>query len=150
MISENIKTTGELHIVLRDVNGNVKVDKVVPNLVVTTGKNVIASRLSGVTQAVMSHMAVGISSTAPASSNTALGAEIASSRRALATSGGTVLNNEITYTATFAANSGTGAITEAGIFNASISGSMLCRTTFAVVNKDALDTLTIVWKVTIN
>ena len=42
------------------------------------------------------------------------------------------------------------AITEAGVFNANSSGTMLCRTVFAAVNKGELDTMTISWDVTIS
>ncbi len=52
------------------------------------------------------------------------------------------------YVATFSAGEGTGAVTEAGIFNASTSGTMLCRTVFSVVNKAAGDTLQVTWTVT--
>jgi len=51
---------------------------------------------------------------------------------------------------TFGAGVGTGAVTEAGIFNASSAGTMLCRTTFSVINKAAADTLGITWTVTVN
>jgi hypothetical protein len=95
----------------------------------------------------MSHMAVGSSSTAPANGNTALGAQI-STRVAL--SSPTRSNSTITYVATFAAGQSTGAIVEAGIFNALTVGTMLCRTTFPVINKEADDILTINWNVTIN
>lgn len=148
MINDKIKTLGELEIILRDKDGNIKVQKTVPNLVVTEGKRVIASRLVGTASAIMSHMAVGTSSTGQVAADTTLGAEIALSRTALTS--GTSSNNEVTYIATFPAGTGTGAITEAGIFNASTAGSMICRTTFAVVNKDIGDALTINWKITIS
>ena len=48
------------------------------------------------------------------------------------------------------AGEGTGALTEAGIFNASSSGTMLCRTEFSVVNKGASDSMTITWTVTVS
>jgi hypothetical protein len=51
--------------------------------------------------------------------------------------------------ATFGAGVATGAITEAGVFNALTAGTMLCRTVFSVINKGALDTLVITWKVTV-
>ena len=146
---ETIKATGQLNIVLRDQFGNIKDDRTVPNLVVTVGKNAIASRLAGTATAVMSHMAVGTSSVAPIAANTALGAEIAGSRTALTVAGGTATNADVNYSASFAAGVGTGAIVEAGIFNASTAGVMLCQTTFSVVNKGALDSLTLSWKVTV-
>ena len=150
MINDNVKATGELQIILRDSTGNIKEQKTVPNLVVTVGKNVIASRLTGVATPVMSHMALGTSATAPASANTTLGAEIAGSRTALGVPGGTPAANVVTFTATFSAGIGTGALVEAGIFNSSTVGSMLCRTTFGAVNKDVGDSLTINWAVSIS
>ena len=76
MINENIKATGELQIVLRDKNGNVKENRTVKNLVVSTGKAFIASRMVGVTDDIMSHMAVGTNNGAPNAGHTALLGEI--------------------------------------------------------------------------
>ena len=58
-------------------------------------------------------------------------------------------NNQITYVANFAAGVGTGAVKESGIFNGSTGGTMLCRTTFPVVNKQAGDSMTVTWTVTV-
>lgn len=149
MINESLKATGELQIVLRDANGNIKEQKTVPNLVVTVGRNAIASRLTGTATAVMSHMAVGTSSTAASAGQTTLVAEIGASRTALAVAGGTAAANEVTYSCTFPAGTGTGAVTEAGLFNAASAGTMLARTVFSVVNKDVADALTITWKISI-
>ena len=74
----------------------------------------------------MSHMAVGTGSTAAAASDAALGSEL--DRNALTST--TVTNNEVAYVCTYAAGDATGAITEAGLFNASSGGTMLCRTVF--------------------
>lgn len=140
-----IKVTGDLEVTLSDAFGNVKETFKVKNLVVTTGKNLIASRL-GSTATAMSHMAIGSGTVAPAASDTTLGTELG--RVALTST--TVNTNVVTYVATFGAGVGTGAITEAGLFNAASAGTMLCRTTFSVINKSASDTLTINWNVTIN
>ena len=94
----------------------------------------------------MSHMAIGTGATAAAASQTALGSE--SARTGLTST--TVSGADIVYVDTFAAGTGTGAITEAGIFNASSSGDMLCRTVFSVVNKGASDAMTITWTVTVS
>jgi len=94
----------------------------------------------------MTHMAVGTSSTAPTAGDTALGGEVG--RVALASS--TSASNVVTYTATFPAGTGTGALVEAGIFNAGASGTMLCRTTFSVVNKGAADAMSITWTITVS
>jgi hypothetical protein len=150
MIRDSIKATGALEITLYDSNRNVKQQVSVPNLVVSVGKNVIADRLIDASTAVMSHMAVGEDAgiiLPLATSNTDLGAML-DSRVVLTNVSRT--NNVITYTAEFVDGVSTGAIVEAGIFNASTGGDMLCRTTFPVINKEASDFLTINWNVTIN
>ena len=145
MISDQIKAVGKLTITVTGENGQVKDEVVVDNLVVTAGKNFIASRMTGTASAVMSHMAIGTGSTAPAAGDTGLGAEVGRVALTSSTTSGAVT----TYVATFPAGTGTGAITEAGIFNAASSGTLLCRTVFSVVNKGASDQMTVNWTVTI-
>lgn len=159
MINDKINPVGELHIVLRGPDGKIKEEKTVPNVVVTTGKYLLAQRaanvvgtpaLSGGTAA-PSHMSVGTNNTLSGDASvTTLLAE--GSRVAMATP--TVSNNVVTYSATFGPGAGTGALVEAGIFNGATAGAgnstMLCRTVFSVVNKGALDTLTINWNLTIS
>ena len=146
MLKDSIILTGALKIVLADAQGNVKDEVEVPNLVVTVGKNFIASRMIGVVDDVMSHMAIGTGTTAPAGGDTTL--ETEAGRVSLTSA--TRTNNNIAYVATFPPGTGTGAITEAGIFNDASSGTLLCRTTFAEINKAAADTLGITWTVTVN
>jgi hypothetical protein len=143
---DNIKVTGALEILLKDSEGNEKHKVYVPNLVVTVGKTFIANRMIGTASNVMSHMAVGTSSIIPAAANTALSTELA--RVVLASSNN--VNNVVTYSAVFPAGTGTGAIVEAGIFNAASEGILLCRTTFDVVNKGSSDSLSINWNITLN
>ena len=50
----------------------------------------------------------------------------------------------------FEAGDATGAVTEAGIFNAASGGDMLCRTVFSVVNKAADDTMSVTWTITLS
>lgn len=147
--SANLKATGQLRIDHFDASGRKIDSRFIPNLVVQVGKNYIASRMVGTSSAVMTHMEVGTGATAPTSGDTALQSPIGGSRQAFSSSASAV-NNSVTYTATFGAGVGTGAITEAGIFNASSAGTMLCRTTFSVVNKAAGDTINISWTVTVS
>jgi hypothetical protein len=147
MIKDHIGATGRLSVVLRDGNGKIKQLFEVENLIVDTGLNFITSRMKDATATAMTHMAVGSGSTAAAAGNTALGTQI-STRVALTST--TVTANAIEYIAGFGAGVSTGAITEAGIFNASTAGTMLCRTVFSVVNKAAADSLSITWTITIN
>jgi hypothetical protein len=146
MLQDSIKVTGDLKIVVTGPDGKVKEEQEYKNLVVTTGKNFIASRMKDTTDAAMSHMGIGTGTTAAAAGDTAL--ETQAGRVSLTST--TVTTNSVAYVATFPAGTGTGAITEAGIFNASSGGTMLCRTVFSVINKGAADTLGITWTVTVN
>ena len=141
MLQDDFKMIGHLSIAI-----NNEVVQEIPNLVVTDGKEFVASRMKDATAAAMTHMAVGTGSTAAAAGNAALGSE--ADRNALTST--TVSGTTVTYVATFGAGSGTGAITEAGLVNASTSGVLLCRTVFAVVNKGASDSMTITWTVTVS
>lgn len=143
---DSSKVTGIVNVVVRDDAGKIKQEFTVPNLVVDTGLDFIASRMKDATDAAMSHMAIGTGSTAAAAGDTTLGTELA--RQALTSS--TVTDNSIAYVATFAAGTGTGALTEAGLFNDPTTGTMLCRTVFAVINKGAADSMTVTWTVTIS
>ena len=147
MIIENMKAKGRLNIVLKDQNGNVKDTREVDNLVVDAGLDYIASRMKDATATAMSHMAIGSGTTAAAAGNTDL-ESILGSREALDST--TVTDNTIQYVSSFEAGDGTGAVTEAGIFNAASTGTMLCRTVFSVVNKGANDTLSITWTITLS
>lgn len=146
--NEIVKATGQLTILVTAPDGSVKYEETVKNLVVNTGKAFIASRMKDATATAMSHMAIGTGTTAAAATDTALVNE--SARVALAST--TVTANAIAYVANFPAGTPATltAITEAGLFNASTGGTMLCRTVFAAVNKDVNDTMSITWTVTIS
>lgn len=147
---ENLGLSGRLTIVLKDAEGNVKDSREIKNLVVNSGLAYITSRMLGTSTNVMSHMALGSGTTAASAGDTDLGS-LLGSRKALTSSTQSGSNNEsIIYVATFDPGEGTGAVTEAGIFNAVSSGVMLCRTVFPVVNKQAADTLQITWTVTLS
>lgn len=146
MIKDKLKLRGDVSIVLKSADGSVKDSRAIKNLVVNDGLNFIVSRMKDATQGAMSHMAVGSSTTAAAAGQTDL-VSILGSREALDSTA--VSTNTVTYVSSFEAGEGTGAVTEAGIFNASTSGDMLCRTVFAVVNKQATDSMTISWLVSL-
>lgn len=145
-INESIKATGNLVITLTGPDGAEKGRTEVKNLVVSTGLAYIASRMKDTTAAAMSHMALGAGTANAAAGDAALGTELG--RVALTST--TVTANQTVYAATFGPGVATGAVTEAGVFNAASAGTMLCRTKFNVVNKDAGDTLGITWTVTIS
>lgn len=149
--TESLKLAGNLHIVVLDEQGVVKEERFEKNLIVNVGKAFITSRIIGASSAVMSHMEVGTNNTGAAGGNTTLGAAVAASRTALTSSTQstvTVTNDSVTFACTFGPGVGTGALTEAGIFNNSSGGTMFCRTVFSVITKGAGDTLTINWTIT--
>jgi hypothetical protein len=145
MIQDDLKLKGRLDIVVTSQDGEIKQKESVENLVVTTGKSFVASRMAGSSASVMSHMAIGTDNTAAAASDTGLGSE--SARVALTST--TVNNNDVVYVASFTAGTPSSAavITEAGIFNASSGGTMLCHTVFGSISKGTSDSLTITWTV---
>jgi|TARA_R110001592_G_scaffold100455_1_gene285104 hypothetical protein len=143
---DKLQATGSVNIVVRGEDGNVTQDFTIPNLVVDTGLDYIASRMKDATATAMTHMAVGSGTTAAAAGQTALVTQVA--RVALTSS--TVTGESIAYVASYAAGTGTGALTEAAILNAASSGTMLCRTVFSVINKGAGDTMTVTWTITIS
>ncbi len=147
MINENLKLSGQLGIVLRDKDGNIKEERTEKNLVVTTGLNFIASRMKDASATAMTHMALGSGTTAAAAGQTDL-VTLLGAREALDST--TVTANAVAYVSAFEAGDATGAVTEAGIFNASSGGTMLCRTVFSVVNKAADDTMTVTWTITLS
>ena len=127
---------------------NNKIVRETDNLVVTAGKEWVADRMSDAST-VMTHMGIGTGTTAAVIGDTDLETVIGA-RLGLTTSGGTVAGAVITYACSYPSGAHTGPITEAGIFTAVTSGTMLARTVFTVVNKGALDSMTISWAVTIS
>ena len=147
-LNSQLKLKGELSIKKYSKDNKLVQQLEVPNLVVTTGKQHIATRVVGYTgssASVMSHMGIGTSATIPVIGNTALNSQIARVELDSSTVSGTI----VTYSATFGPGVGPGSVVEAGIFNASSAGTMLCHTTFPVVNKDANETIVITWNISV-
>jgi len=145
-LNEDLKMKGELTVTVRAEDGTIKQEFNVPNLVVTVGKNYIASRMASNSATVMSHMAIGTGTGTPIVGDTTLGIEAGR----VTVSSFSASTNTVTATATFPAGTGTGAITEAGILNGSSTGTLLCRTTFPVVNKASSDSIAITWVITVS
>ena len=148
MVNDDVKITGDVKIDIIGADGTVTDTREIKNLVVTSGKTFIASRMVGVASTIMGFMELGTGTTAAAVGDTALETAIGSSRVALTS--GTASTNVVTYVASFPAGTGTGAVTEAGVFNDASAGTMLCRTVFSVVNKGAADAMSITWTITVS
>ena len=130
-----------VHLVLRGPDGAVKDERKIANTVTTAGKSGAADQLlASPTLAKPGWMAVGTGSP----TGTALGAEIDRNALTSKTRSGAV----VTFVGNWAAGDGTGAITEAGLFDAASVGNMWASQSFAVINKAAGDTLSITWTLT--
>ena len=140
MINDSLKLTGAL-----SISKNGVVVQETDNLVVTAGKEWVADRMNDA-NTVMTHMALGTGTTPAAAGDTTLDSEL--DRNTLSST--TVSTNTIAYGCTWPAGDGTGAITEAGLFDAVTAGDMLARTVFSVVNKGSSDSITITWTITIS
>ena len=151
MNNELLKVKGEVTLSLTNANGVKYFERTIPNLVVLVGREYIAARMKETGRPLeMSHMEIGQGSTTPVAGDTAIETPfVPQARVALAAAGGSVSSNTVTYSATFGPGVGEGAVTEAGIFNDSVAGTMLCRTVFPIVNKPTEDALSISWTVTI-
>ena len=143
--NEQVQPKGTLKIEVFDKDGQLKDSREIKNLVVSTGKDFVASRMVGTAKNPMSHMAIGSGTTAPVVGNTTLATELG--RVAITTA--TLNANSVTYSALFNEGVGTGSITEAGIFNGAAAGDMLSRTVFGVVTKTATDSMSISWTVAV-
>jgi hypothetical protein len=149
-MKDSMKLTGQVRIKLFDANGNLKDERYNPNVIVTVGKNYLATWLTAASQAgeFMSYVALGTGVTAASASDTALQTELTGGTNArvvgVLTSSGAIWTN----TSTFVAGNGTGAVTEAGLFSALTSGTMFAHQVFSAINKGAGDTLEVTWQVT--
>lgn len=148
MTNDKFKVHGAMELLLQRADGSVQAVRK-DNLIMDVGFDLICDALGKAASrpAVVSHIAVGTGTAAVASSQTALTTELS---RVAATYAHTAGTKVFTMTATFAAGVGTGAITEAGVFNAASAGTMLDRVLFSVINKGADDTLTVTFTFTLS
>jgi len=145
-----MKLKGHWYISLYGPDGNLKDYREGNNVITDDGTSFVAAFLNSAAAAAstftMNYVAVGTDSTAEASTDTDLGGELA---RVLATMSN-VAGSIYRLTASFLSGTGTGAITEFGVFDSSSAGTMLSRDTEDVINKGANDDLIVVTDITIS
>lgn len=146
----DLKMKGKFFVTLYGPNGEMKDSRHGENVVTTVGKEFIASFLySSVVAAstfTAKYVAIGTNDVAESASDTGLGTEVSRSTATASYISGQILQ----LTATFGAGSGTGAITEYGVYSSSSAGTLISRDTESAINKSASDTLTVVWQLTIS
>lgn len=140
---EKLSLVANCHVVLRGPDGKVKTERFIHNTVNTAGKYGALDQILGTpTLAKVGWMAIGTGTPAA----TLLGVEI--DRNALTSK--TRTNAVVTMVGDWADADGTGAITEAGLFDVVTANTvnMWCSASFSVINKAAADTLQITWTLT--
>ena len=143
-LRDKMQIKGKLHIQLFDKDGKLKDERLLMNTVTALGDAHVADQLSDQGNTAMSHMAVGTGTP----TGTALQTETDRNALTSTTQGTAGDDNDVIYVGTWAAGDGTGALTEAGIFNDASAGTMFVSSSFAAINKGAADTLVITWTVT--
>lgn len=120
------------------------------NVVTTVGKDALSQFLNSAAAAASTfttrYIAIGTGTTPETSGDTALNTELIRTTGTVSY----VTSQIYQVTASFATNSGVGAITEYGLFNSSSAGTMYARYTKSVINKGASDTLTVVAQISLS
>jgi hypothetical protein len=147
METEVIKLRGCIEHALYDLNGKrLKYEKK-DNLLVTVGRAWVLGQLESVnivTSQTISYLALGSSTVAPTTGDTALGSEVTRSAiGTFATSG--LTNNPPSWQAqvSFATNQANTTLAEVGLFNSSSGGTMISHATFTSFVKATSNTYSI-------
>ncbi len=146
MINDNVKITGDLTIRVFGPDDQEKDSREIKNMVVSSGKTLIAKILSN-NAALPSHFGLGTGTTPPTAEDTTL--QTAAGAR-IAFNSSSFEDNVVTYIASIMPGTATGSYTEAGIFNALTSGTMLARTSFNTITKTSVDKMVITWNIRVN
>lgn len=141
---ESFRLYANIDLKVHDAEGNLKDQRTFHNLICTAGKQKLLATASQKYIKDFAYIAIGTGTTAANATDTALVTEVA---RSLATLSNPDAN---TYQAqvTFGAGTGTGAITEVGLLDASSTGDLLMRQVFSAVNKLSADSLTVTVTIT--
>lgn len=144
-MKEKLSIKGRCLVQLFDQFSKLKEERAISNTIPPLGDAHVADRMSDLGEAAMGWMAIGTG----VPTVTALGIELDRNALTSQTQGAGADDNDVIYVGDWAAGDGTGALTEAGIFNlVTLGGVMLASANFAVINKGALDTLKITWTIT--
>jgi hypothetical protein len=148
MIDETMQLHGAMTLILRHADGDIETTHQ-DNIIVNVGFDFIADAIGKAVSrpGVMGYIALGTGTTAAAATQSTLVTELDRNAATYAHTAGT---KTFTFTADFLAGDATGAITEAGVFNAATAGIMFDRVVFPVVNKGVDDSLTAVFTFTMS
>jgi len=141
---------GEVETRLYGKDGLLKAFRKSKNLTVTKGFQAVCDMMgqSSGQPLGFNYCGIGIGTNAPAIGDTILASETARIQGVYTRTADTIWKND----ATFGPGTGTGTITESGLFNdtAVASSTLLCRQTFGAITKGASDTLVVTWQYTLS
>jgi len=143
---------------INGITGNWVTEMHVSNGVPTVGKALVAGRINGSgTPAAAAWIGIGIGTTAFNIADTALeterdegGASNTTHKAASVSLVTTDTTNDTAQLVTSFTITATLAVTESGAFNATPTGTILCRQTFSAINVVSGDTLQITWKIDVD
>ena len=147
-LGDSIVLRGCLRLALRRAwDGKLIEERFIDNTVVTSGRRWVLEAIQSANAAsaqTLQQIAVGTSTTAPATGDTALASENA--RKAVGTwDSAELTSNPPSWQAqvSFATNEANTTLGEVGLFNSNSGGTMLDRVTFATIDKTTSNTLSI-------
>ena len=149
---ELLDMQGRLTLQMRDAQGRLIDSMAANNSIVLSGRDLVAKLFIKETINPVSHVAVGTGSAQVAPADTQLGAELfrkainpANASQNLTTTQDN--KKKVTVTADLDFAEANGALTEAGLFNASSAGVMYNRVVFPAINKTPDFKLTLIWEI---
>lgn len=147
-ISDSKAIKGYVTMLLFDDEGNLKETKDFRNLVVDLGQEGAQERISLVGTGVLpaNYIRLGTETGAPGATDSRLDGDVGEPKSAAYTRLGV---GSWKLVATWGTGEAVTGLTESGVFFGSFTGSMLCRQTFSVINKQSADTLEVTWGFTI-
>jgi hypothetical protein len=156
-MNETMNMEGRVRLIAEDQDGRIVLDRWHSNRIVQAGRRLVAQRFAGVAgtpPAIVSHMAVGTGSTAPADGDLALVAERARNPVAdpvyntvVDASGIQRIKVSLQTVFDFGEANGADPLREAAIFTAAADGTMYNRVVFDAVTKANTFKLTLIWDI---
>lgn len=145
-----IQFEGHWTATLRDEHGNYKTHFTGQNVITNSGvaflAEFFASAAGAASTFTMKYIGMGTNTTAEAAANSTLGTESARQTGVVSY----VSSGIFKVVATFAAGTGTGDITEYGVFSSSANGTMLNRIVQSAIAKGASDSLEVTCEITLS
>ncbi len=138
---------GYFHVILRGPDGRIKNEFDTPNLIVTTGKIMLAGILTGESTPFARNLAIGTGTTTPVIGDTVMEDEVGTRVSALFALTATTAY----YTGIFTAeNPATQqVVTEYGLFSLAAAGYMFTHSTAPAITKETADSLEVQYRIAV-